>query len=166
MQDATAIIDGIKESVEAVGRSGHDGITLDNVSLRVDARELDVPHDSEIGVASAVADFLYQAWSEDPSLDVFLVYHEPAFPNCVAMQPLRMEHRAGGTELDLVVTLSHTDVVRELPHEVLVAELFLHAIASATATRPGFVTLNAARATVGWGDAALAEEPYEIEIPM
>ena len=166
MQDATAIIDGIKGSVEAVGRSDRDGISLDNVSFRIDARELDVPHDSELGTAGEVADFLYQMWTEDPACDVFLVHYEPAFPNCVAMQALRMEHRAGGTELDLVVTLSRSDVVRELPHDVLVCELFLHAVASATCARPGLVTFNVARAVVGWDDAALAEEPYEIEIPM
>lgn len=166
MQDATAIIDGIKGSVEAVGRSDRDGISLDNVSFRVDARQLDVPHDSELGAAKAVAEFLYEMWSEEPSYDVFLVHYEPAFPNCVAMQTLRMEHRAGGTELDLVVTLSRSDVVRELPHDVLVGELFLHAVATATGTRPGLITYNVARAVVGWDDAALAEEPYEIEIPM
>jgi len=166
MQDATAIIDGIKGSVEAVGRSDRDGISLDNVSFRVDARELDVPHDSELEAADGVADLLYQMWTEEPSYDVFLVHYEPAFPNCVALQTLRMEHRAGGIELDLVVTLSRSDVVRELPHDVLVCELFLHAIAAATCARPGLITFNVAHAVVGWDDATLVEEPYEIEIPM
>jgi len=166
MQDATAIIDSIKGSVEAVGRSDRDGISLDNVSFRVDARELDVPHDSELEAAGEVADLLYQMWTEEPSYDVFLVHYEPAFPNCVALQTLRMEYRTGGIELDLVVTLSRSDVVRELPHDVLVCELFLHAVAATTCARSGFITFNVARAVVGWDDATLVEEPYEIEIPM
>lgn len=168
MQDATAIIDGIKRSVETVGWSGRDGISLDNVSFRIDAQEIDVPHDSEIVEAMITADELAKDFLEDGALGynyegVFLVYYNELLPNCVSLQVLLDDcHR----RLNMVATLHRTDVVNELPRDVLVCELLMEKFSLAANREPGFLTINVGVATVMWDDAELFEEPDEIEIPM
>jgi hypothetical protein len=168
MQDATAIIDGIKRSVETVGWSGRDGISLDNVSFRIDAREIDVPHDSEIVEAMVTADELAKDLLEDGALGynyegVFLVYYNELLPNCVSLQVILGEHRK---RLDMIATLHRTDVINELPRDVLVCELLMEKFALAANRESGFLTVNVGVATVMWDDAELFEEPDEIEIPM
>lgn len=168
MQDATATIDGIKRSVELAGRSGRDGITLDNVSLRVDARRLDVPHDTSLADAMADADVLSYDLLEDGVLGynhegVFLVYSDQNFPNCVSLQVLLVDH---DKRLDLIATLHRSDVVNELPRDVLTCELLMDKFALAANRSKGFLTVNIGLATVMWDDAELQEEFDEIEIPM
>ena len=168
MQDATAIIDGIKRSVETVGWSGRDGISLDNVSFRIDARELDVPHDSSLADAIADADVLAYDLLEDGALGynhegVFLIYSDQAFPNCVSLQVLLIDH---DKRLDMVAALHRSDVVNELPRDVLTCELLMDKFALAANRSKGFLTVNIGLASVMWDDAELVEEPEEIEIPM
>ena len=76
MKDATTILDGIVRSIETVGRSGSDDVYLDNVSFRVDARELDVPHDSFRPAAEFNAAKLHELCkprSFDPEVGFFTV---------------------------------------------------------------------------------------------
>lgn len=171
MQDATAVIDGIKKSVELAGWSGRNGITLDNVSFRLDIREVDVPHDTELSEASFIAGELAYDLLEDGALGysqegVFLIYSDEMFPNCVSLQALLVDHGAEGKRLDLIANLHRSDVVNELPRDVLVCELLAHRFAYAANRRAGFLTINVGLATVMWDDADLFEEQDEIEIPM
>jgi len=169
MQDATTVIDGIQRSVEATGWSGRDGVTLDNVSFRLDARHLDVPHDTEIVDAVRAADDLSRDLLEDGALGynyegVFLVYHNEMLPNCVSLQVILSENRE---QLDMIATLHRSDVVNDLPRDVLVCELLMDKFALIANRHKGFLTVNIGLATVMWDDVQdLFEEREEIEIPM
>jgi hypothetical protein len=91
------------------------------------------------------------------------VYYNELLPNCVSLQVILGEHRK---RLDMIATLHRTDVVNELPRDVLVCELLMEKFALAANRESGFLTVNVGVATVMWDDAELFEEPDEIEIPM
>jgi len=164
MQDATTVIDGIQRSVEATGWSGRDGITLDNVSFRIDARRLDIPHDTEIVEALMTANDLAKDLLEGFSNEgVFLVYSCEALPNCVSLQVIQKENRQ---QLDMIATLHKSDVVNDLPRDVLVCELLMDMFALVANRHKGFLTVNIGLATVMWEDVQDLFEEEEIEIPM
>lgn len=169
MQDATTVIDGIQRSVEAAGWSGRDGITLDNVSFRIDARRLDIPHDTEIVEALMTANDLAKDLLEGGALGysyegVFLVYRCETLPNCVSLQVILNENRQ---QLDMIATLHRSDVVNDLPRDILVCELLMDQFALVANRHKGFLTVNIGLATVMWDDVQdLFEEEEEIEIPM
>ena len=166
MQDVTSIIDGIQKSVETAGWSGRDGITLDNVSFRIDAKNLDIPRDAEIVDAMITADELSRDLLENGVLGfkregVFLVYRYGALPNCVSLQVIPSENRQ---RLDMVATLHKSDVVNDLPRDILVCELLMDKFALIDNCHKGFLTVNIGLATVMWDDVQDLFE--EIEIPM
>jgi hypothetical protein len=168
MQDATAIIDGIQRSVETAGWSGRDGITLDSISFRIDARRLDIPHDTEIVEALMTANDLAKNLLEGGALGysnegVFLVYSCEALPNCISLQVILNENRQ---QLDVIATLHRSDVVNDLPRDILVCELLMDQFALVANRHKGFLTVNIGLATVMWDDVQNLFEEEEIEIPM
>jgi hypothetical protein len=60
-QDITATIDGIRRSVETVGKSGREDVYLDNVSFRIGASADDVPLGSSVREAEERAPDLFDA---------------------------------------------------------------------------------------------------------
>jgi len=166
-QDVTAIIDGIKGSIETVGRSGQDAVYLDNVSFRINASNLDVPHDSDlekgrVDTEEWLESFDLTADSIDEGI-VFVNNSEIAV-DIVCLQTLPAERTLGGLRIDLTVTISSSDITNELPQQVLLSELFLHELSQQLEAKPGRITFNIAYAYVLWDNVEQLVE-YEIEIP-
>lgn len=164
---ATEIIDGIKKSVEAVGRSSHDSVRLDNVSFRLNCRKLDVPHDSAVAAARSDAARLLENFdleSYDPESGAIYLSQDRA-DAIACLQTLPAEHRVDGRYVDLTATIPCVDVANELPQVVLNCEMFLHGLADATYLLPGRITFNIALAYVLWDDIEQLVEWDEIEIP-
>lgn len=167
MKDATSILDSIVRSIETVGRSGGEDVYLDNVSFRVDARELDVPHDSFRPAAEFNAARLHElCWPcpLDPEAGFFTVEADAIDPNFALVQVLPIDYRADGRHVNMAVTLPCVDAVNELPQAVLTMEIFLHKIASSLNVSPGHITFNVGVAFINWDDVTCAQDP-EIEIP-
>ena len=167
-QDITAIIDGIKNSVEVVGRSGRDEIYLDNVSFRFDTSKLLIPHDSDLTSAEGEAKFLLKHFDiAEYELDTVNVFTNNTYTQdeIVAFLTLPPERTPVGFRIDMVVCVSSSDVTNELPQTVLVSELFLHELSKRLDCVPGRITLNIAYAYVLWDDVEQLIDPEEIEIP-
>lgn len=167
MKDATTILDGIVRSIETVGRSGGDDVYLDNVSFRVDAGELDVPHDSFRPNAEFNAAKLYELCkphSFDAEVGFFTNDVDVIDSNFALVQILPVDYRTDGRHVNITATLPCVDAVNELPQAVLTMELFLHKIAPSLGAKPGHVTFNIGVAFINWGDVSCAQDP-EIEIP-
>ena len=167
MKDATTILDGIVRSIETVGRSGSDDVYLDNVSFRVDARRLDIPHDSFRPTAEFNAAKLHELCrpqSFDPEVGFFTVEADAIDSNFAFLQILPVDYRAEGRHVNMSVTLPCVDAVNELPQAVLTMEIFLHKIASSLNVSPGHITFNVGVAFINWDDVTCAQDP-EIEIP-
>ena len=166
-QDVTAILDGIKKSVEAVGRSGSDEIYLDNVSFRINASKLDIPHDSDLTQGREDVETLFSAFdfTDYPTDEgrVFINDSEIA-PDIVTFQTLPAEWMASGPRIDMTVNLSSSDVTNSLPQDVLLSQLFLHELTRQLEVKPGRITFNVSFAYVLWEDAEQLVE-FEIEIP-
>jgi hypothetical protein len=94
---------------------------------------------------------------------VFLVYHCETLPNCVSLQVILNENRQ---QLDMIATLHRSDVVNDLPRDVLVCELLMDMFALVANRHKGFLTVNIGLATVMWDDVQDLFEEEEIEIPM
>ena len=167
MKDATTILDGIVRSIETVGRSGSDDVYLDNVSFRVDARELDVPHDSSRPTAEFNAAQLYELCGSrpfDPEVGFFTAEADIIDSNLAFVQILPIDYRADGRHINMATTLPCVDAVNELPQIVLTMEIFLHKVASSLGSKPGHITFNVGVAFINWDDVTCAQDP-EIEIP-
>lgn len=168
-QDITAIIDGIKRSVEAVGRSGRDDVYLDNVSFRVDATRIDVPYDSSVTEAREAANWLVAHFDQedyDPELgEIFLNNDEGDLDEILCLQLLPVRRTGDGAFIDMTATISCSDVTNELPQTVLVCETVLHRLAEAAGMRAGRITFNVAHAYVQWDDVEQLVEWDDIEIP-
>lgn len=168
-QDATTIIDGIKRSVEAVGRSGRDEVYLDNVSFRLEATRLDVPHDSSVREAELVADWLLEHFDREgyePERGEVLMNHEEGdLDEVLCLQLLPVRRTGAGQFVDMTATISCSDVTNELPQTVLVCETALHRLAESVNLRAGRITFNIAHAYVLWDDVEQLVEWDEIEIP-
>jgi hypothetical protein len=166
-QDVTGIIDGIKGSIEAVGRSGRDAVYLDNVSFRINAAKLDVPHDSglvegQIDAEEWLASFDLTEYSIEDG-KVFVNNSDIAF-DIICLQTLPAERTSNGLRIDMTVTVSSSDVTTELPQQVLLSELFLHGLSQRLEADPGRISFNIAYAYVLWEDVERLVED-EIEIP-
>jgi hypothetical protein len=166
-QDVTAIIDGIKGSIEAVGRSGRDAVYLDNVSFRINASKLDVPHDS--GLVEGQTDA--EEWLASFDLTEYSIEEGRVFVNnsdtaidIVCLQTLPAERTSNGLRIDMTVTVSSSDAANELPQQVLLSELFLHELSQRLEAKPGRISFNIAYAYVLWEDVERLVED-EIEIP-
>jgi hypothetical protein len=167
-QDITAILDSIKGSVEAVGRSGRDEVYLDNVSFRIDASKPAIPHDSDLATAKQEAEFLLEHFDiSECELDtVNIISNDTNTQNEISeFLILPVEQTPTGPRIDMTVTVASSDVTNELPQAVLVSELFLHGLAESLDCIPGRVTFNIAYAYVQWEDVELLIDPDEIEIP-
>ena len=166
-QDITAIIDGGKRSVEAVGRSGHEYVYLDNVSFRIDASKLSIPHDSSLSAAKEWTAGLFEGLNiEEYDLDageIYIDFGEES--DIISIQALPAERTANGPRVDLTVTLASTDVTNSLPQTVLNCEAFLHQFADTVDALPGRITFNIAYAYVQWDDVDQLVEWDDIEIP-
>lgn len=168
-QNATSIIDGIKSSIETVGRSGREEVYLDNVSFRIDSSQLDVPHGSFVLYAKEVAECITSCFDpEDYDSDVGQIItniESSILEEVVCLQVLPSRHTADGTVIDMTATVSISDVANELPQVVLICELVLHHIAEAVGAKAGRITFNVAHAYVLWDDVEQLVEWDEIEIP-
>jgi hypothetical protein len=168
-QDITAIIDGIKRSVEAVGRSGHEEIHLDNVSFRVDASKLDIPHDSSVRIAEIECEEfigVIDVSDYDHSTgQIYIVYDKDIDSDIIAIQLLPTEIVSSGRRVSMTVTIASSDVTNSLPQTVLNCEMFFRTIAERIGARPGRITFNIAHAYVLWDDVEQIVEWDDIEIP-
>ncbi len=167
-QDVTAILDGIKRSVEAVGRSGRDEVYLDNVSFRIDASKLAIPHDSNLTSAEREAETLlgYFDTAECELDTVNVIANDTDIQDEIAsFLILPKERTSVGSRIDMTVSVASSDVTNGLPQTVLVSELFLHRLATRFECVPGRITFNIAYAYVLWEDVEQLIDPEEIEIP-
>lgn len=168
-QNATSIIDGIKSSIETVGRSGRGDVYLDNVSFRIDSSQLDVPHGSLIIYARVFAECFTSCFDPgDYNSDyghVIFNFESSVLEEIVCLQVLPSRRTADGTIIDMTVTILCSDVVNRLPQVVLTCELVLHHIAEAVGAKAGRITFNVAHAYVLWDDVEQLVEWDEIEIP-
>ena len=167
-QDITSIIDGIRRSVETVGRSGREEVSLDNVSFRIDVATFEAPHGTSLAKARQHAPKLF---SPEP-LEAYnhelgqLFICEAELPYCVvAMQMLPTDHRGLQRFTDMTVTVSTSDVVNDLAQDALTCVTALRLMCEEVGTSPGRVTFNIAYAYVLWEDVELLVDPEEIEIP-
>lgn len=167
-KDVTTYLDGIKSSIEAVGRSGRDEVYLDNVSFRIDASRLCIPHDSDLITAKEEAKLLLEHFeiSECEPYTVNVITNDTdTQDDIVAFQILPFELTPTGLRADMTVSISSSDVANSLPQTVLVSEIFLHGLASCLGCVPGRITFNIAYAFVQWEDVEQLIDPEEIEIP-
>ncbi len=166
-QDITAIIDGIKRSVEAVGRSGHEYVYLDNVSFRIDASKLNIPHDSSLGDAKGWATALLETINtNDFDIDLGEIYVDfGEESDIISIQVLPAERTVGGLRLDATVTLASSDVTNDLPQTALNCEVFMQKFADNVGAKAGRLTFNVAYAYVQWDDIEQLVEWDDIEIP-
>lgn len=166
-QDITTIIDGIKRSVEAVGRSGHEYVYLDNVSFRINTSKLSIPHDSSLSEAKEWVAGLFEIINvkeyDVDTGEIYVDFGEDS--DIISMQALPAERTASGPRIDLTVTLASTDVTNNLPQTVLNCETFLQRFASTVDALPGRITFNIAYAYVQWDDVEQLVEWDDIEIP-
>lgn len=167
-QDITAILDGIKQSVEAVGRSGREEIHLDNIFFRTDASSLNIPLDSNLLKSREDLEILLDAI---PDISYYDLETSNIFTNdtevesgVVAFLTQPAELGPNGPRIDMTVVISTADVTNELPQTVLTSQLFLHALAEQLEVNPGRITFNVAYAYVLWDDVEQLVE-FEIEIP-
>jgi len=166
-QDITAILDGIKQSVEAVGRSGRDEIHLDNIFFRTDASSLSVPLDSNLLKSREDLEILLDAFDisyYDLETSNIFTNDTEVESGVVAFLTQPAELGPNGPRIDMTVAISATDVTNELPQTVLTSQLFLRALAEQLEVNPGRVTFNIAYAYVLWDDVEQLVE-FEIEIP-
>jgi len=166
-QDITAILDGIKHSVEAVGRSGRDEIHLDNIFFRTDASSLNVPLDSNLLAGREDLDVLLDAFDisyYDLETSNIFTNDTDVESGVVAFLTQPAELGPKGLRIDMTVVISTADVTNELPQTVLTSQLFLRALAEQLEVNPGRVTFNIAYAYVLWDDVEQLVE-FEIEIP-
>ena len=167
-QDVTAILDGIKRSIEAVGRSGRDDVYLDNVSFRIDASKLAIPHDSDLTSAEKKSEVLlgYFDTAECELDTVNVIANDTDIQDEIAAFLILPEERTStGSRIDMAVSVASSDVTNALPQTVLVSELFLQGLAERLGCVPGRVTFNIAYAYVLWEDVEQLIDPEEIEIP-
>lgn len=167
-QDVTAILDGIKRSIEAVGRSGRDEVYLDNVSFRVDTSKLAIPHDSDLTSAKKEAETLLSYFdTTECELDtVNVIANDTDIQDEIALFLILPEERTSvGSRIDMTVSVASSDVTNELPQTVLVSELFLRGLVERFNCVPGRITFNIAYAYVLWDDVEQLVDPEEIEIP-
>lgn len=163
--NVAAILDGIKSSIEAVGKSHEEGIILDNLSFKIDGSFVDTSSDFIcLEEANACARDLYEVWEDslEPP-DVYLVYYSDAMPNCISMQLIEMNRGKKQHELDLIVNLWKSDVVQELAQDILISQIFLNEVIKLKGWQvfPGRITFNVGLGIVKWTDS----DPFEIEIP-
>ena len=166
-QDITAILDGIKQSVEAVGRSGREEIHLDNIFFRTDASSLNVPLDSNLLKSREDLEILLDAFDisyYDLETSNIFTNDTEVESGVVAFLTQPAELGPNGLRIDMTVAISAADVTNELPQTVLTSQLFLRALAEQLEVSPGSVTFNVAYAYVLWDDAEQLVE-FEIEIP-
>lgn len=162
------MLDGIRKSVETVGRSGGEEVSLDNVSFRVRCSELNVPHDADLQTAQRdAADILSRADIGEISRGHILLNEREDGPygNIVCWQFMPVDHRPGGPELDCTVTVGASDVANDLPQDVLTCEVLLREVASEAGMSAGWMTFNIAYAYVLWDDLEVVSE-FEIDLPL
>lgn len=166
-QDITAIIDSIKRSVEAVGRSGHEHVHLDNVSFRIDVSKLSIPHDSSFSEAKDWATTHSDGLdASEYDIDLGVVYVDfGEESDIISLQTLPAERTTSGSRIDMTVSLASTDVTNSLPQTVLNCEVFLRQLADMVDAIAGRITFNIAYAYVQWDDVEQLVEWDDIEIP-
>lgn len=169
-QDITAIIDGIKHSVEAVGRSGHEEIYLDNVSFRVDASRLEIPHDSSVQAAQIECEaFINMVDFDDYDHSTGQIYilhdADEIDSDIISLQTLPSELMSGGRRVGMTATLASSDIANSLPQTVLNCEMLLRAIAEKIDATAGRITFNIAHAYVLWEDVEQIVDWDDMEIP-
>jgi len=167
-KDITTVLDGIRQSVEKVGRSGRDEVFLDNISFRVLCSELNVPHDADLATAQRdTDDILSRAEIGDIDRGHILMNEREDGPygNIICWQFMPVDHRVGGVNLDCTVTVGVSDVANDLPQDVLTCEVLLRETADRFGMTPGWLTFNIAYAYVQWDDLEVVSE-FEIDMPL
>lgn len=170
-QDITTIVDGIKASIERVGKSARKEIYLDNITFRIDVLRAGLPRGCDIEAAKAHAEWFFKASDAegyDPNVGHFIVNdggERSPDNDIITFQLLPFEWANDGPKLSMTVNLWASDVVNDLPQTAAMCSEFLKRFADEVQAIPNRITFNVAYAFVLWDDVDQLLDWDEIEIP-